>query len=69
MIGKLMKSGEVNGALVVVLSGTIAVLVAKGPGRASFGRLLSGRLSNPIPRRESSFGVLVTPAAEQRAAA
>ena len=69
MIGKLITSNEANGALVVALSGTIAVLVANGPGRASFGRLLSGCLSNPIPRRESSSGVLTTPAAERRAAA
>ncbi len=68
MIGKLIASDEVNGALVVALSGTIAVLVAKGTGPASFGRLLSGCLSNPIPRRESSSDVLAQ-AAERRAAA
>ncbi len=68
MIGKLMTSDEVNGALVVALSGTIAVLVAKGPGRASLPRLLSGCLSNPIPGRGSSSGVFATPAAERRAA-
>ncbi|MDQ4128890.1 MAG: hypothetical protein M3151_13245 [Actinomycetota bacterium] len=68
MIGRLMTSDEVNGALVVALSGAIAVLVAKGPGRASFGRLLAGCLSNPIPLRESSSDVLA-PAGERRAAA
>ena len=51
MIGTLMKSGEVSGLLVVALSGTIAVLVANGPDQRSFGRVLSGCLSNPIPRR------------------
>ena len=50
MIGNLMKSGEVGGVLVVALSGTIAVLIANGPGRASFRQVLSGCLSNPIPR-------------------
>jgi hypothetical protein len=52
MIGKLMANGEASTVLVVALSGTIAVLVANGPGRRSFGRVLSGCLSNPIPRRE-----------------
>lgn len=50
MMGKLMKGDEVSGVLVVVLSGTIEVLVANGPGRASFRQILSGCLSNPIPR-------------------
>ena len=68
MIGKLMTSAEVNGALVVAFSGTIAVLVANGPGRASLGRLLSGCLSNPISRREPS-GILTTSPGERRAAA
>lgn len=68
MIGKLMKSGEANTVLVVALSGTIAALVASGPGIPSPGRTLSGCLSNPIPRRKPS-GVFATPAAERRAAA
>jgi hypothetical protein len=68
MIGKLMSNGEVNGVLVVALLGTIEVLLANGPGRASFGRVLSGALSNPIPRREPSV-VLLTPAPAPRAAA
>ncbi len=70
MIGKLMTSGEANTVLVVALSGTIAALVANGPGRASLGRVLSGALSNPIPRREPSrASVLATPAPARRAAA
>ncbi len=68
MIGKLMNSGEANTVLVVALSGTIAALVANGPGRASLGRVLSGVLSNPIPRPEPS-GVLSPGADERRAAA
>ena len=68
MLGKLMNSGEANAVLVVALSGAIATLVANGPGRASLGRVLSGALSNPIPRREPS-AVLSTPAAARRAAA
>jgi hypothetical protein len=67
MIGKLMSS-EANTVAVVALSGTIAALVASGPGIPSLGRILSGALSNPIPRREPS-AVLSTPAAERRAAA
>jgi len=61
MIGKLMKS-EANTVAVVALSGTIAALVASGPGIPSLGRVLSGCLSNPIPRREPS-AVLSTRAA------
>ena len=53
MIGKLMNGGA-NGVLVVALSGTIAVMVARGTRPASPGHLLSGVLSNPIPRRETS---------------
>jgi hypothetical protein len=64
MIGKLM-----NGVLVIALSGTIAVMVANGPGRASLRRVLSGALSNPIPRHETSAGGLSTTAAERRTAA
>ncbi len=67
MIGKLMSS-EANTVAVVALSGTIAVLVASGPGIPSLGRILASALSNPIPRREPSV-VLSTPAAERRAAA
>jgi hypothetical protein len=69
MIGKLMNGGA-NEVLVVALSGTIAVLVANGPGRASLGRVLSAALSNPIPRRETSAARVLSPtAAERRTAA
>ena len=67
MISKLMSS-EANTVAVVALSGTIAALVASGPGVPSLGHILSGCLSNPIPRRESS-GVFATQAAQRRAAA
>jgi hypothetical protein len=50
MIGKLTNNEGANAFLVVALSGTIAALAAKGPGRASLGRVLSGVLSNPVPR-------------------
>jgi hypothetical protein len=50
MIGKLFASEGANAALVVVLSGTVATLVAKGPGRVSLRRTLYGVLSNPVPR-------------------
>jgi hypothetical protein len=65
MIGKLMNGGA-NDVLVVALWGTIVVLVANGPGRASLGRVLSGVLSNPVPRR--ALGPSPT-AAERQAAA
>jgi len=69
MIGRLMNGGA-NDVLVVALSGTIAVVVANGPGRASLGRVLSGALSNPIPRRETSAARGLSPTgAERRAAA
>ena len=67
MIGKLICS-EANTVAVVALSGTIVALVASGPGIPSLGRILSGALSNPIPRPEPS-AVLSPPAAERRAAA
>ena len=50
MIGKLTTNGGANTFLVVALSGKIASLAAKGPVRASRGRILSGLLSNPVPR-------------------
>jgi hypothetical protein len=70
MIGKLTTNEGANAFLVVALSGTIAALAAKGPGRASLGRIPSGVLSNPVPRigkldaRASLAG-----ASERRAAA
>ncbi len=50
MISKLFANEGANAALVLAFSGTIATLVAHGPGRLSFGRALSGVLSNPVPR-------------------
>jgi hypothetical protein len=67
MIGKLM-NGEANDVLVIALSGTVAVLAARGTRPASPGHLLSGVLSNPIPGRETSARVL-SPTAGRRAAA
>jgi hypothetical protein len=43
-------SKEINAALVVALSGAVAVLVARGYGLPSAEGLLSGVLSNPVPR-------------------
>lgn len=54
MIKELFAKHEANAVLAVALAGTIAALVANGPGRLSLGRILSGVLSNPIPRRGSS---------------
>ncbi len=68
MIGRLM-NGEVNGVLVVALSGTIAVLAARGTRPASPGHLLSGVLSNPVPcRGTSSARVLPRTVVRRRAA-
>lgn len=51
MIGEFMNSKETNAALVIALSGAIATLVAKGSGPLTLGRVVSGVLSNPVPRR------------------
>jgi hypothetical protein len=48
MIGKLFGKERVNAALVLALSGAVTVLVAKGDGPLSLGRVVSGVLSNPV---------------------
>jgi hypothetical protein len=50
MIGKLLGKEEVNAALVLALSSAVMVLVAKGDGPLSLGRVVSGVLSNPVPK-------------------
>ena len=62
MIGKLLGSEGMNVAAVVALSGTLAALVAKGNGPMSLRGIVSGTLSNPVPRPEptSSRGADVT---------
>ena len=50
MIGKLLGSEGMNVATVVALSGTLAALVAKGNGPMSLRGIVSGTLSNPVPR-------------------
>jgi hypothetical protein len=63
MIGRLLSNEESNAALVVALSGAVAVLVARGRGPLSAGRLLAGVLSNPVPRTsERSRGETPIPA-------
>lgn len=52
MFGTLLGSENINAALVMALSGTLMVLVAKRDGPVSLKRLVSGTLSKPIPRRE-----------------
>lgn len=54
MFSKLFGKEETAAALVLALSGTIMVLVAKGDGPLSSGRLVSGVLSNPVPRANRS---------------
>jgi hypothetical protein len=48
MIGKLSGNEEGNAALVLALSCAVMVLVANGFGPVSFGRIVSGALSNPV---------------------
>ncbi len=50
-IDKLLSNEGINAAVVMVLSGTLMVLVAKGDGPVSLKGLLAGALSNPVPRR------------------
>ena len=50
MLGELLRNEETNAALVLALSGTILVLVARGNGSPSPNLVLSRVLSNPIPR-------------------
>ena len=70
MIGRLMTNEGANAAAVVALSGTIVVLAAKGPGRATVGGILSGVLSNPVPgAREPGVALPLTAASKRRAAA
>jgi hypothetical protein len=52
MFGKLLGSEEINATMVMALSGTLMMLVAKGDGPVSLKRLVSETLSNPVPRRE-----------------
>jgi hypothetical protein len=60
MMGTLL-SKETNATLIVALSGMAVVLAAKGRRPLSAGRLLSGVLSNPVPR-ESRRGDTPLPA-------
>jgi hypothetical protein len=50
MIGKSFTDEGANAILIVVLSGAVATLAARGAGRAFPGRVLSGVLSNPVRR-------------------
>ncbi len=52
MIDKMLGKEEIGAALVLALSGTIAAMAANGSGSVSLGRMVSGALSNPIPRRQ-----------------
>lgn len=53
-IGKLLGNEGTNAAAVLALSGTLMALVAKGNGPLSLKRMVSGTLSNPVPRPEST---------------
>ena len=49
-IYKLLSNEGINAAAVMALSGTLMVMVAKGDGPLSLGRVSSGVLSNPVPK-------------------
>ena len=53
MINDILRSEGTEAAVVLVLSGTVAALVAGGSRVPSLGAL-SGLLSNPVPRQTSS---------------
>ncbi len=65
-MGCLFRCAATRAWAVAPLSGTIAALAAKGPGRATFGGILSGALSNPVPGKP---GPALAPAASKRRAA
>jgi hypothetical protein len=70
MIGRLFSKEESNAALVVALSGAVALLVARGRGPLPAGRLLSAVLSNPVPRSSGrSRGAAPIPAPRSEIAA
>ncbi len=51
-IGNLVGNEAINTAAVLALSGTLVALVAKGNGPISLEGIVSGTLSNPVPRPE-----------------
>ena len=51
-IGKLLSNEGTNAGAVLALSGTLIVLAAKGDGPLSLKGIVSGTLSNPVPRAE-----------------
>ncbi|MCA1731273.1 MAG: hypothetical protein LC751_18315 [Actinobacteria bacterium] len=51
-IGKLLSNEGINAAAVLALSGALMVLVDKGDGPLSLKGMVSGILSNPVPRPE-----------------
>lgn len=61
-IGNLVGNEGINAAAVLALSGTLMALVVKGNGPLSLKGLVSGTLSNPVPRPEpmSASGVDVS---------
>ena len=71
MIGKLLGKEEFNAALVLALSGAVTVVVAKGDGALSLGRVVSKVLSNPVPMRgvTGTRGGASVPDLDQRIAA
>jgi hypothetical protein len=51
-IGNLLSNEGINAAAVLALSGALMALVAKGNGPVSLKGIVSGTLSNPVPRAE-----------------
>jgi hypothetical protein len=50
-IDKLLSDEGINAATVMALSGTLMVMVARGDDPILLKGLVSGALSNPVPRR------------------
>ena len=69
MLSRLLNSENTNAVLVVALSGVIAAKVASGPGSLSLRRIVSGALSNPIPKGAVGTRRSSVPAARQQVAA
>ncbi len=54
-IDKLLSNEGINAAVVMVLSGTLMVMMARGDGPLSLGRVLSDVLSHSVPMGASGY--------------
>ena len=56
MIGKLLRSEETDAALVVALSATMMVLMAKGNGPLSPNQIIARVLPDPVAQHKARAG-------------